>query len=525
MAFSLRHRMPATLLAIACALSPQGLLAKPVPPAALTTPSGVTLTVRAPGKFTLYWDAIDADDLIGYSVWAKRTGEKEFTRLSVPVSVAGEIRKMPVTTEARLDLKLGVGRDMEFVVMGEYEDDKQSQASVVAFTRLATSAGGEAVLAPALAGAVPALTPAVPSSVKPLRPLSKALEDEEVAPDPATVGMPAFSPLLTPAGKLRTRLGLHFDFQRYIRTGRDAFSKLSLYGTGIDPAKVVNYNRIDVRTIFRVPLRASYGVGEGLEVWVEGAYHAEDVYIDDYYIDEQNFDFIRRIKFDSQGNVLYLSNPSATGIGDINFGVRTRLSPDVPLIVGLQGSYPSGVSRFKAAIDTFLFNEINQTGTGEGVSRFMLAVNYGEKATRSGLSLEASFKPSSLERHVKKDPLFGDIENVLSRGEELALGGGYTFPWKAGGKSGALVIGLVGRTVAAARWTVNGVDLIKNSYHPVRQNNYSANMDARFVRDDQLEISAELFQALASGLETGGRVYYRMQVFGDTLGIAGTFFY
>ncbi len=128
-------------LALALALLCVAASARADKEPSFAVPQGVTLQAKAGGRYLLYWEPIDADNLMGYSIWLRRQGEKEFVRLSVPVKVGKEVQKQPMVSEAKLELKLGEGRkDLEFAVVAEYEDGPSGRSASVFSARAAQPA-------------------------------------------------------------------------------------------------------------------------------------------------------------------------------------------------------------------------------------------------------------------------------------------------------------------------------------------------------------------------------------------------
>jgi hypothetical protein len=505
------------LLAVALLAAPLALFG-----AGFDAPTGLTIQAKEGGRFQLLWDPIYRDDLSGYSVWLRRPGEREFTRLSIPVKVGKEIRKLPVTGEARLILALGATkRDVEVTVVAEYEDGS-SERSPSAFTARAAQPPAPA---PGPDAAKPASSTAQAEGAAKPTPTPEETPDRGIPVDqPWQHAIPqADRPLLTPFKGIRSEVGVDFDYIRSIRQGQALFGQLGLIGTGIDPNKQVSWERVDLRTIFSVPLTLRWGFMPGFEAWAQASYHAEDVSLKSYVIDGSNYDYIRPVAY-VDGNWVYLSDPTSAGLADSKAGVRIQLFEKTPLIVGAEASIPTGISRFKSFLD---WNEGRQfpAGTGEGVMRMRFGADFGYKGLRPGLSFEGAYSPGVTER--LRHSFFGnDYDHVLTKGDRVELGGAYTFPWTLRAKDGSLVVGALFSSTGASRWTINGVDVVQAVYPDAwEQSRLVAHINTRFVRDDAMELYLQAFQDLPGGLRTGGRVSYLSQVQGDAIRLSGQFYY
>lgn len=499
-------------LLLAFALAAAGLgAAEPV----FDAPSGLTLQARDAGRYQLLWDPIYRDDLLGYSVWLRRPGEKEFTRLSVPVKVGKEVRKMPVTSEARLVLALGASRkDVEVSVLAEYEDGVSERAPS-AFTRLAARPAAPLVdgtpLSPtAKAEPTPEATPdaAVAASQDEGRGFDRPLPDQNAA-------------LVTPFGRWRSEVGLEFDFKRSIRQGKGEFWTLGLLGTGIPWEQVVDWERIDTRSIFSVPLTLRFGLMPGFEAWARARYSAEDVHTGAYIIDGYNFDFITPIRI-VDGEIIELPDPSSAGIGDAQAGVRIQPFEKVPLVLGAGASIPTGYSRFRAYLDWNSGRKF-PAGLGQGVSRMDFSAEWGRATRARGLAFRAAYSPGVSER--VRAPFFDvEYDQRLDHGDRFEVGGSFTQPWRLRGLNGSIAPGITFRSISPSRWVIDGTDMYP-LFSPIQQSRIVAHMDTRFVRDDQLELSVEALQDLPSGFRAGGRVSYVAGVQGDALRLSGQFYY
>jgi hypothetical protein len=522
------RRMAMTLAALAC-LHAQVLRAQ-APEKGFDVPQGLTLEARSAGRYLLLWDPIDSDALMGYSVWLRRSGEKEFVRLSVPVKVGKEVQKQPMVSEAKLELKLGEGRkDLEFSVVAEYEDGPSARSESVFSARAARIA--DAVTAPApdgpQGGAVDASPSAAPVLAAPGKKDPYAEEDqapEPSGPAPWDQRLPRMSrPLLTPPGKLHTSFGASFEVIRSFSSGTELFSKIGLLGTDIPPNEVVQWQRIDIHTIFRAPLRAEWGLFPGIELWAEGAYNAEDVTVNKYEIDGQDFDYIVPIRV-VNGKIVELSDPSSVSLGDTQLGARFQPLPAQPWVLGLQATAPTGISRFQSYL-RWNDGDAFAAGTGDGVQRFLASLAWGWRGLRPGVSFRASYSPSAEEHIDDVPPQTGQtVHHVVTHGDVTEAGVDYTVPWRVGGRDGALIFGALGRSVRASRWTADGVDM-SSSLDPAIAGRLAAQTGVRFVDEDQLELGVEAAQDLPGGFETGGRLAYTTGLFGDSLQVSGRLSY
>ena len=488
----------------------------------LDAPTGLTLQAQGAGRYLLAWDPIYRDDLMGYSVWLRRGGEKEFTRLSVPVKVGKEIKKVPVTSEAKLILSLGAERrDLELTVVSEYESGRSERAPLVYSAKAAKLASSAA---PSAAPPAAVETP-VPVAVKPRAAVVE--EDEDKAVDEG--GQKPWDkrkdrdqrPLLAPPGAIRSALGLSFELERAMASGNDLFGITHLVGTGIPDNKQVNWKHSAVRTRFIVPLTLAYGVLPGVEAWAEASYHAEDYYLESYTIDGESFDYIKYVRW-SGTQWIELSNPTSAGLGDVRAGARLQPIPSQPLVLGLGAAFPTGTSRMRSLLD-WRAGRGSPAGTGDGVIRLRGDLEYGWKGKRSGISFHGAFSPGTLESF--KDTTNGiTTSQVVTRGDLIEIGGDYTLPWKVVSQGGALMLGAVGRSISADRWTQDGVDLAPY-YNKIDRLDLTALTGLKFSRDDQLEVHVEAVQDLPRGFEVQGKLAYTTEAFGEKYAVSGTFVY
>jgi hypothetical protein len=497
-------------------------------------PTGLTLQAQGGGRYLLLWDPIYRDDLQGYSVWLRKPGDKEFVRLSIPVKVGKEIKKEPMTSDSKLVLSMGRDRDdLEMTVVAEYEDGVSPKAPVVLSAGAVRPAAAPAPGAEAAAGAEGASPTAAAAGTSATAQLGPYPLDADKAP-PDVAGQPkpwekreerALRPLLVAPGKIRTELGADFTYFRSIYNGNDLFGSLGLIGTGIDPNKEVYWQRIDVRTIFSVPLTVRLGLLPGIEGYAQAAYHAEDYFIGLFRIDGQDFSYIQFVHWnDTTMQYDVLSNPSSTGIGDIPIGLRIQPIESQPLVLTAQLTLPTGQSRFKAYLDWFS-GRGTPAGTGEGITRLKVALDYGWKGLRSGVAFNAGFSPGGTEQYNEDDGSGGPVvHQVVTHGDIYQLGGDWTWPWQLEGQSGSMALGIEGRSITAAKWTSDGVDQVQ-FLDPTDRSAIAALTQLKFERDDQLEFSLEAFQDLPGGFETSGKLSYAMESFGDQWAISGQFYY
>ena len=492
-------------------------------------PEGVTLQAKAGGRYLLYWDPIDSDGLMGYSVWLRRKGEKEFVRLSVPVKVGKEIQKQPMVSEAKLELKLGEARkDLEFAVVAEYEDGPSAR-SASAFSAKAAQAAGP-LPAPGVAGSAADASPTAAA----LSPTVKADPYAEEDRRPRAQGPSAWQilsprrerPLLTQPGKAHASLGAGYEVIRSFSSNTEPFGDLGLYGTGIPYSQVVHWERIDMHTVFSATLKAEWGLLPGIELWGQGAYDAEDITTNEYKIDGQDFKNIAPIRFRPDGTIVYLSDPSSATFGDTILGAKAQPLPAQPLLLGLQLTLPTGVSRFQSYLDWdngFAY----AAGTGDGVQRLKVDFAWGWRGLRPGVSFQGSYSPGATEKTDAPLDSLGvteTLQQVVTYGDVSELGVGYTIPWTVEGRDGALVFGALGRSIRASRWTANGIDL-SPYLDKATLGRLAVQTGIRFEDEDQLELGVEALQDLPGGFETGGRIAYTTGLFGDSLQISGRLVY
>jgi hypothetical protein len=517
------------------------LSAKPEPTAAY--PVNVTLQAKAGGRYLLTWDPIREETLMGYSVWMRKKGEKEFTRLSVPVRVGKEIQKQPMTAEAKLELKLGEGRkDLEFSVLAEYEDgpsersDSVYSAKAAGFVPPVAAGAGPSAPLPAPAGGS-GQAPSVSSAAEAVTAKADPYADEN-KPQPPVAEKDApwnrstprqTRPLLPEAGRWLTTLGIEVDLMHSTAKGRDLFSIHGLGGTGIDPNKFVTWKRSDSRTRVRVPLRAERGLFTGLSAGLEGSYQAEDVYISQYLIDGQSFDYITYVRYLPDGSYQTLPNATSSTFGDTKAFARLQPVPSQPLVLTAQATFPTGRSRFAAYRDWLAFRDF-AAGTGEGVQRLQGRVDWGWRGLRQGLSLHAAYSPSATENFTES--FHNDFYNfdysfkhVVVRGARTEAGMGYTIPWNLRTLDGAIVLGAAMLSTDGDRWTINGTDMAPFYAAGPDQAELDAHAGIKFQRDDQLELSVDALQSLPGGFETGGRFSYSSSLTRERYSLSGRLVY
>lgn len=525
-----KHRI--LVIATLCAVLAAAGLRAGTADAKLASPEGVTLQAKAGGRYLLYWDPIEADSLMGYSVWLRRKGEKEFVRLSVPVKVGKEVQKQSMVSEAKLELKLGESRkDLEFAVVAEYEEGPSVRSEAV-FSAKARAMAAALPAAEEPAGAAAAVSGVAALSLSPgAEALAKkdpyAGDDDKAAPkDAPWERMSTLSkrPLLVPPGRWRSSMGVSFDVTRYMSKGNDPFSytRLLLANPPFAPDQMVSWKRTDMRTRLRVPLRLKAGLFHGLEAWAEGAYEAHDVTVAEYTIDGQNFYDLQLIRFRADGSYFILSNPTSAALGDSQFGLRLQPVDDQPLVLGAQVTVPTGISRLKAAVERDAGHGA-PAGTGDGVVRMALRVDYGWRGLRPGLSFYGEFSPGVTERFTY-DQGFGIDQYALTRGDLSQAGLGFTIPWNVLNRDGAVVLEASGRSENADRYLVDGIDMAPY-YSRIDRPFLGAQTGIQFVRDDSLELAVDALQDLPGGFETGGRLAYRVGLLGDQLSLSGRLVY
>ena len=522
------NRWKACLTVLALALA-SALPAEPK----FDAPGGLTLVAQGSGRYLLLWNPIYRDDLQGYSVWLRKPGDGEFTRLSVPVKVGKEVKKEPITSDSKVVLSMGRDRDdLEMTVVAEYEDGVSLKAPVVRSAKAKRMVPFVAETVPD--GAAPGASPTAGAQA----PAATAegghypLSDDAAPPERAGVPKPwekrlerDLRPLIVPPGQLHTQLGAEFSYFRSIYNGNDKFYKLRLIGTGIDPNKEVYWQRIDVRTTLSAPLTLRFGLLPGVEAFGQASYHAEDYFIGLFRIDGEDFSYITFVHWNPV-TMQYdeLPNPTSTGIGDLPLGLRFQPFETQPLVLTAQLTLPTGQSRFKAFLDWFS-GRGQPAGTGEGITRLKVAADYGWKGLRSGVAFHGAFSPGGTEQYDEDDGSGGPVQHqVANHGDLVELGGAWTWPWRVAGQSGAMALGIQGRSIGAAKWTADGVDQ-GSQMAPTDRSAIAALTQLKFERDDQLEFSLEAFQDLPGGFETSGKLSYTMESFGDQWAISGQFFY
>jgi hypothetical protein len=487
-------------------------------------PQGVTLQAKPGGRYLLYWDPIDADNLMGYSVWLRHQGEKEFVRLSVPVKVGKEIQKQPMVSASKLELKLGEGRkDLEFAVVAEYEDGPSLRSeSVFSATALRTLAAvpdaSGATLAADASGSSPTAL-AEPAKRDPYADDDAKTDQGQTNPWDKTPER-LDRPLILKPGKWSTSLGIDFSYTRSIYSGNDTASNLPILLSGVDPNSKVNWQETQVRTIFEVPLEAHVGIFPSVEAWARGSFNSENAFTSAFSENGRSADSFRRV--DSNG--VTLAYPNSVSAGDTWLGVRLQPLDSSPFVLGLSGSIPTGISRMQSYLEASYSTNDSPAGTGEGVTRLKLDLDYGWRGIREGVSLHAGYMPSALETFTRHDLGFQE-NHAITHGEEGEAGVGYTIPWVLASHDGALILGGLVRSVAPVRWQINGQDVAFDSNQKVDRGRVAAWGGLKFIQDNQLELSVEAQQLLPGGFRTGGKLSYTMESDGDSFGISGQLYY
>jgi hypothetical protein len=327
----------------------------------------------------------------------------------------------------------------------------------------------------------------------------------------------ADKPLLVPPGHWSSALGVGFDYDRYSSNGTDS---VTVSGT----PQTETWSETDVRTVVAVPVTLRVGLLPGLEAWGRADYRAEGYYVASLVVDGVDYNYVRFVTNGPGGATVYRSNPTTAGLGDVHVGLRDQPWDGQPLLLGLELSLPTGVSRFESMLD--FFNGVGTpAGNGEGVMRMRVSGDWGYEGLRSGLSFHASYEPSATETTDR--PFFGisgfGAQNAVL-GAEAELGGAYTFPWLVLERPGALVLGLMGRSVEADRWTWGGMD-VSGFFSGSDLAEIAALGGLEFKRDDRLELSVTACQDLPRGLESRGKLAYTMDAMGDQVSISGQFLY
>lgn len=482
--------------------------------------TGLTLTEKDAGRFQLAWDPIYRDDLMGYSVWLRKPGEREFTRLSVPVRVGKEVHKLPMTSDASLVLALGkTRRDIEVAVVAEYQDGVAPRSASV-FTHSALPAAGQGAASSIPVPDVKAVRGKAATDKDSL--IAKASDDDvDVADRKPQRLLDQDEPLLTPYGSWRSELDLGFDYKRSIRSGTATYAQLGYSVANAPSSQSVQWARIDTRTIFSVPLTLRWGFLPGFEAWAQGNYDIERVFIDSYKIGSETLGHVAYFG-QAHGQKYAVTEPNSAALGDSKVGVRVTPFGQLPLWIGAFAQLPTGQSRFRSFLD-WEEGRGDAAGTGIGVTRMTFQAAFGDPGQRKGPSFQASFSPGVTER-VTAFWNANLLDHVFIRGDETVVGGAYTFPWAIDSHKGALLLGCQVRSIGAARWTATGVDMTQY-YAADDLGAVIAHTDARFVRDDQIEVSLQAIQSVGRGLRTGGRLAYISGVQGDAFSVSGQFFY
>jgi hypothetical protein len=225
----------------------------------LESPQDLTLTALEGNVWQMTWEPILDDQLMGYSVFSRR-GKGDFTKIT----------KVPVTAAIFKFKGLDASRPVEMVVLAEYEDGRSEPSLPVFSSRArrsmaqAPATPGNTVPQPNTAGATAQEKPGQPSPQPEM-----GLEPTKVVTPFTQRPLRDRVSMLTPHRQWRTHLAMEGQMIRTITKGYDRIWDMPMipgdwYTYDLD--RKYQWERYDIRVMFRVPLRVSYGFFPGLEI-------------------------------------------------------------------------------------------------------------------------------------------------------------------------------------------------------------------------------------------------------------------
>jgi hypothetical protein len=503
---------------------------------ALEAPQNLTLSVDALQSGNLSWDPIDRDDLMGYSIWM-RQGQGDFTRLNIPTTVGGELKKLPMTTKSSLTLK-GLGRrTLELCVVAEYESGRSPRSGSVYSARArrpapeapalaaaarphaadadADDSGGDASDSGDGGGQGPAAKAAGSLAAE------AGAEDEpkgSLPPPPARSVMP-------PRGSFHSSIAGGVYWESTKAEGYNSLNDLGFSIVGgpyVDPTARLNWTFSAFRRRTEFPLSLEYGLLDRLEIGGDLAYVEED---------EDPFDFM--IAGTHYSNVGLDNSAEASGFGNPSAKVRIQPSASLPLRLSLRARIPSGLrSRLQAYTDA-LFGLPSAEGLDDNAQRLEIKAEYGNRGIDSGLSYALGYVPGSSE---SAEEHFGStsVSVVGKRGQELSADVAYSLPWSEKDKPGCAVVELGLKSMDPGDLSIDSINegrFMSPIDKVVLRSSTGINID----QENQLTAALELRQnvlssfnlhgVLTNAVDTNGRLFFTVKPNGWIAGLNGGIYY
>jgi hypothetical protein len=514
--------------------------------AGLDAPTGLTISVGTDGVMQMVWDPMEADDLMGYSIWKRVEGSAtEYTHLMVPVKQGKEVKKLPMTAKARYLFKDAPGARMEYIVIAEYESGRSQPSSSVR-TRLARKL--EEALSPSTAAAQatpsPVLTPAATAEEAEAKPLSvqaQSFDEAQMAAPANTVlsqsmGTGANRTLLAPAGSIRSNINFAYSQEETEAYGHNSLQELGFYvvnsdgsiDTSVDRTVKGNWTAGFGESKESVPLDVEYGLLPSLEIGAEATYlHVYDI--------EEKFDI------GDQHYVNYANAERLEANGFSNPWLQLRLEPvpQLPLVLTLKGSIPMvSYSRLQAWTDNFwneqvLFQEpSHQAGLDDSVFRFKIGVEFGQRNINPGPFYALVYMPGASESSPFDSGSGFKIPNRLDFGQETQGEVGYSFPWAFENKPGSASVSMIFRSIDAGDWYFNNQ---RQTFSPYQSAWFRSFTGVNTTREDQIALALEIGQNVyvktdfkgnpKFSLDTRGRLEAVLKPDGYAFNLCGGLYY
>jgi len=493
--------------------------------ASLPSPQNVTLTVDDQQSGTLLWDPIDRDDLMGYSIWM-RQGKGDYTRLIIPTTVHGELKKLPMTSKSILNLK-GVGRrDLEIEVVSEYESG-ESAPSISVFSKKArhvasplsatAKAGTPAATEAVTASAQTALTTTAQTSL-PSKEATPESKDDEESPASPVPGNAHLRPTMAAPGTFHTSIRAQYSLEHTEASGYNSLLQLGRWAQN-QPASAVNspqnWTSSYSGSIFSIPISAEYGILPALEIGAMVSYDYDD-------FSEGNLQFGSNLNSEPSGLVTTGGNnaspeiqdpsrfTSISGGGFSNPALEIKIQPsmNLPLWLSLWGSIPTGQRSRLQAFEDFVNGVSDVAGMDDNVTRLRVSLEFGQKGLTPGLFYKLSYMPAATENLDYSSPATVSltVQESLVHGEEIEGGLGYCIPWWQDSSPGNLSVGFNIKSVDAALWTANGNN-VANYLNDDEKAEFRAFTGSNLDQESLLELYADLTQNIYSNSDDKGNVH------------------
>ena len=468
----------------------------------LDTPTGVTIQAKD-SNLLLLWDRIDRVDLMGYSVWIRRDGKSEFTRLKIPMKIDGKIQKMPMTSRARLILKgLDLSRSIEFVVVSEYEDGR-SKPSQPVFTHLA--AGEISNLSESLEPQEEETTENIQADQK--ENIEQNTKDFKVNPTPVVTpfserALAGAEDILLAGGTFRYVVGAGFV--------QDSLP----------------YEYCITRHVILANVGIEYGVSNNFQLGIKVNGEYSRTFIDESHAtpDDPTYDAVSYYWVNSQGGKR--PNPFFGGVSSVDLTGRVKLYKDNPFVFSLNLRQPVGLSRFESWLNWF-YEEENLGGGEKGYIQITPGFEYGYRGIRDGFFADGSLTLGGRETVVVGEP--GDIQISAQAvyGDIARVTLGYTWLYSVNQIPGSFSLGIEGISKQASQYLESGTDVYNALMYryPFWDGWFEEMSGISPYRDDQMKVFLEMRQSIVAGLAGTGNLYYISRRHGAEFGISGSVFY